>query len=146
MKNEWQIGGFNVATGSVLLGLLIAWMTFRYFRFPLLLVIAIFLFVVFLAYDRITASRQQTAKIYPVSLDDARQIVLNVLNEKGMPYKDTGGYLFIIEDEVEIRLLPERSRGFVGTSISLTPQNPESHQLVFSLHQKLDEAFRPRGL
>ena len=33
-----------------------------------------------------------------------------------------------------------------GTAISLTPKTSESQQLVFSLRQKLDEEFRPRGL
>ncbi|GJM42396.1 MAG: hypothetical protein DHS20C20_26780 [Ardenticatenaceae bacterium] len=146
MKNNWQTGGYKIVKGSILLGLLVSWIALRYLRFPFLLVVVVFLFVVLLVYDRAAVSRNRTAKTYSVSLDDARQVVLNVLNEKGIPFTESGDYFFMIENEVEIRLLPSSTRGVVGTAVSLTPKSPESQQLIFSLRQKLDEAFRPRGL
>ena len=131
MKNYWQTGGVQIAKGALL---------------PLLLAAAVFLFVVLLVYELATARGKRMEKTYPVSLDDARQIVLNVLDEKGLPYKETAGYIFTIEDEVRIQVLPSRARGLNGTSISLTPQSPESAQFVINLREKLDDAFRPRGL
>jgi hypothetical protein len=87
-------------------------------------------------------------KMFPASLADSRQVVKNVLDEKGLPYKIYAEGRFLIEDELEIQIGKFRTRHgeIEGTAVYLTPKSPESQQLIFSLRQKLDEAFRPRGL
>jgi len=85
-------------------------------------------------------------KVFAASFADAQQVVHNVLKEKGLPFLPVDQNQFVIEGELRIRLDPFQKQGMQGTAVSLIPQNHESQQLIFSLRNKLDEAFRPRGL
>ena len=142
MTNKWD-SQFYLLKVSVVLGLLLGYVFIRYLRLPIVLVGVILLFLGLLLYDRLEALRQGGRRVFPVSLDEARRIVQNVLNEKGMPFKEIGDLIFVIEDEVEIHLLPAK-RG--RTAVNLIPKNKGSDPLIQSLRQKLDEAFQPRGL
>jgi len=147
MTNHWRTRETDLFLASIVLGLLAGGMAFWLFRFRLFLGIVVFLFVFLLVYDRTRPHHKTMVKIFFSSLDDARQVVQNVLDEKGLPYKMYGEDHFLIEDEVEVKVSKFRANGgVVGTAVSLKPQNSESQQLIFSLRQKLDDAFRPRGL
>ena len=147
MTNHWRTRETDLFLSSIVLGLLAGGMAFWLFRFRLFLGIVVFLFVFLLVYDRTRPHHKTMVKIFYASLADAHQVVRNVLDEKGLPYKMYGNDRFLIDDEVEVRVSKfQTNGGLAGTAVSLTPKTPESQQLIFSLRQKLDEAFRPRGL
>lgn len=147
MTNQWRTRETDLFLASIVLGLLAGGMAFWLFRFRLFLGIVVFLFVFLLVYDRTRPHHKTMVKIFYASLADTRQVVQNVLDEKGLPYKVYGNDRFLIEDEVEVKVSKFRTNGgLAGTAVYLTPKAPESYQLIFSLRQRLDEAFRPRGL
>ncbi len=148
MTNYWRTRESDMFSASITLGLLAGAMAYWLSNFRLFVGVIVFLFVFFLVYDRTRPHHRTMAKIFQTSLTDSHQVVQNVLDEKGLPYKMYGSDRFLIESEVEIKLSKFRAReGLIeGTTISLTPKTPESQQLIFSLRQKLDDAFRPRGL
>jgi hypothetical protein len=148
MTNHWRTRETDLFLSSIVLGLLAGGMAFWLFRFRLFLGIVVFLFVFLLVYDRTRPHHKTMVKIFYASLADAHQVVQNVLDEKGLPYKMYGNDRFLVEHEVEIKVSKFRTaHGEIeGTAVSLTPKTVESQQLIFSLRQKLDDAFRPRGL
>jgi hypothetical protein len=147
MKNHWQTRESDMFSASITLGLLAGAMAYWLSNFRLFIGVIVFLFVFFLVYDRTRPHHRTMVKIFHTTLTDSHQVVQNVLDEKGLPYKMYGNDRFLIEDEVEVRVSKFRTNGGLeGTAVSLTPKTPESQQLIFSLRQKLDEAFRPRGL
>jgi hypothetical protein len=148
MTNNWRTRENDMFAASIALGLLAGAMIYWLLGLRLILGIVVFLFVFLLVYDRTRPYHKTMVKVFPASLADSRQVVKNVLDEKGLPYKIYDKGCFLIEDELEIRIGKFRSRHgeMEGTAISLTPKSLESQQLIFSLRQKLDDAFRPRGL
>ncbi len=147
MTNHWRTRETDLFLAAIVLGLLAGGMAFWLFRFRLFLGIVVFLIVFILVYDRTRPHHKTMVKIFYASLADTHQVVQNVLDEKGLPYKMFGDDRFLVEDEVEVRVSKFRTNGgLTGTAVSLKPQNPESQQIIFSLRQKLDDAFRPRGL
>ncbi len=147
MTNYWRTRETDLLLTAIFLGFMAGVMAFWLFRFRLIVGVFVFLVVFFVVFDRTRPHHKTMVKIFAVSQSDARQVVKNVLNEKGLPYKIYSKGRFVIEDEVEVQVSQFQSReGMRGTAVSLTPKTPESQQLIFSLRQKLDEAFRPRGL
>ena len=147
MTNHWRTRESDMFLASIVLGLLAGGMAFWLFRFRVVLGLVVFFVVFFLVYDRTRAHHKTMVKMFYATLADAQQVVQNVLDEKGLPYKMIGDGHFFIGDEVEIKVSKFRTNGGLeGTAVSLTPKNPESQQIIFSLRQKLDDAFRPRGL
>ncbi|GJM42651.1 MAG: hypothetical protein DHS20C20_29330 [Ardenticatenaceae bacterium] len=148
MTNQWRTRENDMFGASIVLALLAGGLAYWLFRFNLFLGIVVFLFVFLLVYDRTRPHHKTMVKMFPASLADSRQVVKNILDEKGLPYKIYAEGRFLIEDEVEIQIGKFRTRHgeIEGTAVYLTPKSPESQQLIFSLRQKLDEAFRPRGL
>jgi hypothetical protein len=154
MSKNWKVkGGQNQEVELIFIalvaGLGAAFIAIRFLRLNFLLGIIIFLIVFFLLFDRASPQRKALVKVYQASINDSVQVVQNVLDEKGIPYRKSGSARFSLEkDGVEISL-KHRKRGYEGdpcTVLTLVPQDPDSWQLIFSLRDKLDEAFRPRGL
>ena len=148
MTNNWRTRENDMFMLSIALAVFAGGLAYWLFRFHLFLGIVVFLFVFFFVYDRTRPYHKTMMKVFPASLIDSRQVVKNVLEAKGLPYKIHAKGRFVIEDELEIQIGKFRSRygEMEGTAISLTPKTSDSQQLIFSLRQKLDEAFRPRGL
>lgn len=148
MTNNWRTRESDMFAASIALGLLAGGMTYWLLGFRLFLGIVVFVIVFLGVYDRTRPYHKMMVKVFPATLDDSRQVVKNVLEAKGLPYKIYAEGRFLLENELEIRMGKFRSRygEMEGTIISLTPKSLESQQLIFSLRQKLDEAFRPRGL
>lgn len=147
MTNHWRTRETDLFLLSIALGFLAGVLAFWLFRYRLFLGIVVFLVVFLFVYDRTRPHHRTMVKTFYASPADARQVVQNVLDEKGLPYKMYDDHRFIIEDEVEVTVSKfQANGGAVGTAVSLIPKTPESQQLIFSLRQKLDEAFRPRGL
>jgi len=146
MTNHWRTRETDMFLSSIILGLLAGGMAFWLSNFRIFVGIIVFLVAFFVVYDRTRPYHKTMVKVFGASFVDARQIVQNILNEKGLPYSQLDNDQYWVEGEVKIKLIPYQQRGLQGTAVSLTPQNPESQQIIFSLRQKLDEAFRPRGL
>lgn len=99
-------------------------------------------------------------RVFLVEQRDGQQIVASVLGQKGLPYeRQVHGkrICFVLSEQAEplmVDVEPARlkQRGpFDAASgeacrVSLHPVNPETQLLVDSLREKIDEAFRPRGL
>lgn len=147
MTNYWQTREKDMFSTAIATGIFAGGAALWLFRVHFLLAVLIFFIVVLFVFDRTRPHHKTMVKIFAVSLADSHQVVQNVLDEKGLPYKMYGNDRFLIGDEVEIRVSKfQTNGGLAGTAVSLTPKTPESQQLIFSLRQKLNEAFRPRGL
>ncbi len=92
-------------------------------------------------------SRDQVMKMFYCSESDARTIVKNALQDKGLPYVQSEA-IEIANTDVKITVRYGRVSRYspAGTILSIGPMTDENALLVTSLQQKLDEAFRPRGL
>ncbi|MBK6710255.1 MAG: hypothetical protein IPG51_07970 [Chloroflexi bacterium] len=86
-------------------------------------------------------------KMFYCSESDARTIVKNALQDKGLPYVQSEA-IEIANTDVKITVRYSRVSRYspAGTVLSIGPMTDEDALLVTSLQQKLDEAFRPRGL
>jgi hypothetical protein len=148
MTNHWQAREKDMFTTAIVAGIFAGGITYVLLRLHFFLAVLVFFFVFLLVYDRTRPHHKTMVKIFYASLADAHQVVQNVLDEKGLPYKMYGNDRFLVEHEVEIKVSKFRTaHGEIeGTAVSLTPKTVESQQLIFSLRQKLDDAFRPRGL
>ena len=148
MTNYWQTREKDMFSVAIAAGIFAGVAALWLFRMHFLLAVFIFFIVALFVFDRTRPHHKTMVKIFHASLADSHQVVQNVLDEKGLPYKMYGNDRFLIEHEVEIKVSKfHTAHGEIkGTAVSLTPKTPESQQLIFSLRQKLDEAFRPRGL
>ncbi|MAT95907.1 MAG: hypothetical protein CL608_01970 [Anaerolineaceae bacterium] len=147
MMNYWQTRENDMFSVAVTAGLFAGGAALFLFRVHFLLAVLIFFIVALLVFDRTRLHHKTMVKIFHVSLVEAHQVVQNVLDEKGLPYKMYGNDRFLIDKEIEVKVSKfQTSGGLAGTAVSLIPKTHESQQLIFSLRQKLDEAFRPRGL
>jgi hypothetical protein len=147
MTNYWQTREKDMFSAAIAAGIFAGVAALWLFRMHFLLAVFIFFIVSLFVFDRTRPHHKTMVKIFHVSLTDSHQVVQNVLDEKGLPYKMYGNDRFLIDDEVEVKVSKfQTNDGLSGTAVSLTPKTPESQQLIFSLRQKLDEAFRPRGL
>ena len=149
MVNDWQNREFNLILLALGAGFSAAFIAIRFLRLNFLLGIIIFLIVFFLIFDRSSAQDKALVKLYQASLSDSIQVVQNVLDEKGIPYRKSGSARFLLEkDGIEISLkhVQRRNSGDPRTILKLIPQDVDSWPIIFSLRDKLDDAFRPRGL
>ncbi|MBK7897455.1 MAG: hypothetical protein WAS33_01500 [Candidatus Promineifilaceae bacterium] len=149
MNNDWQNREFNLILLALAAGAGAAFIAVRFLRLNFMLGIVIFLIVFFLIFDKTSAQNKSLVKVYQASLNDSILVVQNVLAEKGIPYRKSGADRFLLErDGVEISLkhVQRRYGGDPRTVLKLIPHNAESWPLIFSLRDKLDDAFRPRGL
>ena len=146
MINQWRTREGDLFMASIVAGILTAGGLMWLFRLHFFLALIVFLIVFVFTFDRTRLYHKTMVKVFAASFADTRQIVHNVLKEKGLPFLPMGSDQYLIEDEVSIKLMPFNKQGFQGTAVSLIPKNHESQQLIFSLRHKLDEAFRPRGL
>ena len=149
MVTGWQNREFQLIFLAIVVGLGAAFIAVRFLRLNFLFGIVVFFFVFFLIFDRASVQQKALVKTYQASISDSTLVVQNILDMKGIPYRKSGSSSFLLEkDGVEISLkhVSGTYGGDPGTVLTLIPHDPDSWQLIFSLRQKLDEAFRPRGL
>ncbi|MCA9901809.1 MAG: hypothetical protein H6654_02375 [Ardenticatenaceae bacterium] len=149
MKNDWQNREFNLILLALVVGAGAAFVAVRFLRLNFMLGIVIFMIVFFLIFDRVSAQHKALVKLYQASLNDSILVVQNVLTEKGIPYRKSGADRFLLErDGIEISLkhVQRRYGGDPCTVLKLIPHDTDSWHLIFSLRDKLDDAFRPRGM
>ena len=149
MVNGWRNHQFELTVRALAIGFVVSYLATTFLRLNLLLGIVVFFIAFFLVFDNVSPPQKSIAKLYQASLSDSRQVVQNVLIQKGIPYRKSGSDCFLLEqDGIEVRMkrVQRRNGGEYNTIISLIPKDIDSWQLIHSLCQKLDEAFRPRGL
>ena len=149
MHNNWRNREFELIFLALACGLGAAFFAFVFFRLSFLLGILVFLIVFLLIFDCASGHRKSLEKMYQASISDSIQVLQNVLDKKGIPYQKGGSDRFVLKEEgIEIQLkhLTRYYGGDPRTIITLIPHDADSWELIFSLRDKLDEAFRPRGM
>ena len=132
------------------------------YSFPFLIRLVLLIGTLLIIRILIDASYRNNANCihnsYFVEIDDAIQIVENILNAKYFPFRreDDGEkvHLYLDKDGVELVLTPfaPNSRGFgigfarTASHIKICSTNVENDLLVQNLKQKLDDGFAPKGL
>lgn len=149
MRADWRNQEFELILIAIAVGLGAAFLVIRFLHQSFIWGFITFIIVFFLIVDRVSAQRKAMEKTYQASLTDSVQVVQNILDEKGIPYRKSGSERFLLnKDGVEITLkhMQRRFGGDPYTILRLIPHNADSWPLIFSLREKLDDAFRPRGL
>jgi len=147
--NGWQNKEFELLIFALWVGVVCAGLVAATLRLGFLGGLLIFFVVFFLVFGMASAQKKALQKMYHASIDDAVQVVQNVLEAKGLPYQKRGSYRFVLDENgIEISLVPSRafSSREPTTILKLIPLDPDSWHLIFNLREKLDDAFRPRGL
>ncbi|MCA9919250.1 MAG: hypothetical protein KC445_14925 [Anaerolineales bacterium] len=144
----WQNNEFQLVLLAIGAGVMTGIFAVVVLRLSTFVGVLVFFLLFFLIFHRASAERKALEKIFQASIDDSHWVVQNVLDQKGIPYSHKGSGNFILQENgVEISLRPYRFyNGEMYTLLQLIPHDSDSWDLIFSLRDKLDDAFRPRGL
>ena len=100
--------------------------------------------LIYLAYKPF--SRAAVYKFFLTTWPVAMQIVEDVLQAKGVPYKRIGENFTVDDITIRVKTGIYGKNGPKGIYIQIGPYQGKNVPLIQSLREKLDAAFAPRGL
>ena len=134
-------GGLYLTTFLGIIGAL------RFVENYIIIVGLLLMVVIALAYYNIVGEkRYRISKFVMTDFATTRQIVANVLRQKGVPFKEMESRFIVGEMSIVIRSGALNRGAVKGSMIALGPYRGENRLLIDSLKTKIDAAFVPRGL
>ncbi len=149
----WHRGSLEVLSTSFITAYLVTLLTFgcsiivstqdMSFWFGSIMFVTIFAFTWFINQFK----RQTFSKQFSVNRGVAWQIIVNILNEKGIPYFYKNDRFELEDSNLVIQLEESLRPGLEHTCrIRIGPISTETLPLLNSLREKIDMAFIPKGL
>ena len=147
-RNGWHVANRDAQNVALFLGVALAFVLRFWLKVPLLMTAVFAVFLGLLVYELYGRRRRVVSRFFSIAMPEAQTAVTEMLQSKGIPFKQQGDRFILTEDDLIVRVTRFRTTrsGKKGTYVSLQPLSEASWPLLESLQNKIDDAFPGQGL
>jgi len=140
--NGWQRDEDNKSwLISVVIAATFVIIFYRFMRLSPALLLLTFIVLTLIVYQFIGFRPRKLIKFFPTTFSQAENLIMGMLDEKGLPYDVSHGRYYLIGSNLRLEVENYRHKGLEGILVRFVPYDGTNMPMIISLSQRLDEAF-----
>lgn len=140
--NGWQRDENNKGwLISVVAAALIVVIFYRLVRFSPAVLLLTFIVLTLIIFQIFGFKPRKLMKFFSASFASTEKNILEVLDEKGLPYDGGNGRYYLIGSNLRIELENHQHKGLEGVLVRFVPYDGVNMPMIMSLSKRLDEVM-----